>query len=130
MKTKYKINLTSEQARSLLSNYPINTGSTSFFSLAFPETFQEVGINQRPQSRFTLLGLTISEDPDRANERVFGISYTDHDDDDQHDSEDHFLFSKNELILTKLIGKRLEKYNKKYKNTHHGDKSYLINTDK
>lgn len=129
MRNKYKIKLTEDQANELLSDYPITAGCTCSFPKAFPNTFTDVGIDRRPTPRFSLLGLTVSKDNDREDEVVFGISYVDHEDSNQHD-EDHFLLSKGDLNLTKLTGKRLEKYNKKYKNTHHGDKSYLINTHK
>lgn len=113
------------QVRDLTAAYTSSSGCTTI-APDYPKAFKNVGENERGDSRNEFLGMTASLDPSLPDEIVFGESYIDREDNNQHDEDYNILNTKNGT-LTKLSAKELERHNPNYPSwQHHGDKTYLI----
>lgn len=87
----------------------------------YPEVFDEMGIQQRPQPRHRYLGWTLTR-PD-GDSALFGFSYEDAK--DPTPNEDFFHVDLHRPLVRPFPGKKWEKEDPRFKGTHHGPKDYF-----
>lgn len=103
----------------------LSVGATIYFIHEVPSFINtHKGLRQRDLSRNNYLGYTVSRPEDFR--LVFGLSYEDSYDNNQHD-EDYFVYDIQLNKITKYYGKELESLDPRYKKTHHKYQAHLIN---
>jgi len=103
----------------------LNTGATIFYISQQPIFIDlDNDLRLRGSNRNKYLGYTVSRP--KPTRLVFGLTYEDFFDNNQHD-EDYFVHDLKNNTITRYYGKSLEKVDEKYKNAHHKYQRHLVN---